>query len=450
MTVALTAGQVSVRDLVMGPGTPFGIVDGFNPFERDVRADQSGQRAWNHGSWSGVEWMEEAVIPIYIRVADDANRTPARWLELHQQLMAAFRPVGEEVQDVELRFHIGGRELLMLGRPRVVTPDITLVRTGRSLTQAVFVALDPTIYAGAETSFGPIGLPTFTGGLTIPGVMSVTVLNSNPGFEVDKSTWFTGGGTLTQTTAQAHSGTGSGLFEPNGTSATVEAGTSAGPVTAGEDYSWAAWLYSPSAVSGVRMRIVWRDSLAADISSDYGDTVTIPAGEWTRLVLTRPAVAGAVDATPRVQITGTPAATTDLYIDDAEFTSSGEATGGLTVPFSISGTAASGFTTVVNDGTKDTGMFLRLDGPVSEPSVTLERADGSFQRLRFDLELSANQWLDVDTKNRLVLLNGTTTQRGNVSGNWPIVPPGTHTLRWSSATYNEIAQLSGSVRSAWH
>lgn len=288
--MALAEYQAQVRDLVMGPGTFYEFLDDFNPWGLDVRADQAGSRAWGDGGYSGVEWREEIVVPMRLRVKDPANRTLGRWLELHQQLLAAFRPVGEEVQDIELRFALGGREYIMFGRPRMVDPSTKTIAGGYSVTRAAFVALDPTIYAGTETAFGPIGLPTFTGGLTLP----------------------------------------------------------------------------------------------------------------------------------------------------------------FTVPFTVTGVAASGFVDLTNEGTKETGLLLRLDGPVSEPSVTLERDDGSFQRLNFDLELTANQWLDIDTKNRLVLLNGTSTRRGSASGDWPILPTGTHTLRWSSPTFNDIATLSGSFRSAWH
>lgn len=170
----LANGQVQVRDLVMGPGTAYEIVRGFNPFNRSVRADQGGARAWNHGSWSGVEWMNEAVIPLYILVegAGDAN---GAWLAAHQQLMAAFRPVGEDAADVELRFAMAGSEFVMYGRPRLVEPDLTTLHAGLTVTQAAFVALDPLVYSGTEVVAGPFGLPVFSGGLTVPITVPFTV-----------------------------------------------------------------------------------------------------------------------------------------------------------------------------------------------------------------------------------------------------------------------------------
>lgn len=455
--MALAEYQAQVRDLVMGPGTNYAFLDDFNPFTLDVRADQAGNRAWGDGGYSGVEWREEIVVPMRLRVKDPANRTLGRWLELHQQLLAAFRPVGEAVQDVELRFALGGREYLMFGRPRVVEPDTKTIAGGYSVTRAAFVALDPTIYAGVETVFGPIGLPTFTGGLTIPGTMSAP-LNSNTSFETDTSGWVAPNGTITRSTVQANTGVASGLLEPNGTSATVQllvTSAAAPTVVVGTSYTWAAWVYSPASLPGVQLAISWRTAANVIVSEDVGTSATLTAGQWTQLSMTATAPVGAEIARPIVQITGTPAATVDLFVDDAELRTP---SGGLSIPFSISGVAASGFTAVTNEGTKDTGLLLRLDGPVSEPSVTLERADGSFQRLAFDLELTASQWLDIDTKNRLVLLNGTSTRRGSVSGDWPIlpgrtdltVPPPVHTLRWNAPIFNNIAKLSGRFRSAWY
>src|SRR3546814_20814929 len=69
----------------------------------------------------------------------------------------------------------GGTEFLMRGRPRMVEPDLTLSNSGKSITQAAFVALDPFIYAGVETVAGPTGLPTFTGGLLVPILAPFTV-----------------------------------------------------------------------------------------------------------------------------------------------------------------------------------------------------------------------------------------------------------------------------------
>lgn len=164
--MALQHGQFQVRDLVMGPGTAYDILAETNPFTTQVRADQSGQRAWNHGGWSGAEWSEQRVVPlrILINTADEAA-----WLSAHQALTAAFRPVGDSASDVEMRFALGGSEFVLFGRPRMVEPETTLIGMGQAVTRAAFVALDPFIYSSVETVHANIGLPEFSGGLVIPG-----------------------------------------------------------------------------------------------------------------------------------------------------------------------------------------------------------------------------------------------------------------------------------------
>ncbi len=283
--MALTEGQVQVRDLVMGRNTSYKMLE-FNPWAATVRADQGGKRAWGHGGWSGVEWRDEVVVPMFIKVTGTGA---AGWLAAHQQLAKALRPVGESTADIELRWMTGGTEYLMFGRPRMVDPDAKMIGTGQVFTKAAFVALDPLIYSGAETSVANIGLPTFTGGLTVP----------------------------------------------------------------------------------------------------------------------------------------------------------------FTVPFSIPATASEGFASLTNDGTAEVGLDIRLDGPVESPIVTLVRDDGTFQELTFDLTLTTGQWLDIDTANRIVLLNGAHSRRGQVSGHWPILPEGTHELRWRSPSFNDQAAMSVTFRSAW-
>lgn len=283
--MALVEGQMQIRDLVMGNGTPYLVMQGTNPFTRSVRVDSSASRPWSHGSWSGAEWMSEAVVPITVLVQSDST---SEWVTYQQTLQAAFRPIGDAISEIELRWMLGGSEYVMFGRPRMVEPDAVNMR-GETIVRAAFVGLDPIVYSGTETVVDEIGLPTYSGGLTVP----------------------------------------------------------------------------------------------------------------------------------------------------------------FTVPFTINGTLSAGFADITNSGKADTGMLIRIDGPVSEPFVWLEHDDGTVQRLDFDIELAAGQWLDVDTKNRTVLLEGAASRRGQTSGDWPILPPGAHRLRWNAAVYNEQAKLTVRYRSAW-
>lgn len=277
--------QVSIRDLIMGPGTPYKML-GFNPWARNTRAEGNGKRAWDHGGWSGSEWLEEVTVPMRIRTVGEGV---AGLLAAQHQLTAAFRPVGDSTQDVELRWMLGGQEYLMFGRPRMVEPDAEVIGTGRSYSQAAFVALDPFVYDGTETVVADIGLPSYVGGLTVP----------------------------------------------------------------------------------------------------------------------------------------------------------------FTVPFQIDGELVGGFADITNTGTAETGLLIRIDGPVGMPSVWLVHDDGTVQRLRFDIQLEAGQWLDIDTRARTVLLNGLVSRRGQTTGDWPLLPAGTHRLRWNAAIHNDDARLTVRYRSAW-
>lgn len=167
--MALTEGQVQVRDLVIGAGTSYRFVakSHFNPLQRNVRADQGGSRAWSHGSWSGAEWTDQVVIPMRLVVLAAGA---AGWMSAMQQLLAAFAPSNN---DIELRFVIGGVEYVMFGRPRLVDPEARMI-DGTGYVQAAFVALDPRVYSGVEHSV-VLGLPSTSGGLTVPVTAPLTI-----------------------------------------------------------------------------------------------------------------------------------------------------------------------------------------------------------------------------------------------------------------------------------
>ncbi|MEU5965956.1 hypothetical protein ABZ777_32525 [Micromonospora parva] len=167
----LAEGQIQVRGLVMGPGTMFETLRGFDPWSRQARAEQGDGRAWGDGAWSGAEWTAETVVPIPLRVKNAADRTPGGWVAAHQLLAEAFAPSHE---DLELRWCTGGTEYVLFGRPRMVEPEVATAPAGWTYTRAAFVALDPTVYSGVEHSVS-LGLPSTIGGLTVPLTVPVTV-----------------------------------------------------------------------------------------------------------------------------------------------------------------------------------------------------------------------------------------------------------------------------------
>jgi hypothetical protein len=144
---------------------------------------------------------------------------------------------------------------------------------------------------------------------------------ANPGLEVNADGWFGFGGTFARSTAQAHSGVASGLFTPDGVTATGVAGlsTAGSPfVNAGYAYQMSVWVYSPNGYT-ITPAIAWRDSGGTIFDTTSGDPVVVPSGVWTKLMVTGTAPIGAVTAGPRVSMPDTPAASDLLYMDDMSF-----------------------------------------------------------------------------------------------------------------------------------
>ena len=127
-------------------------------------------------------------------------------------------------------------------------------------------------------------------------------------------------------------------------------------------------------------------------------------------------------------------------------------TGGLEFPVqfpvTFAATTIAGRVPITNAGTAEVGLRLRIDGPVQEPRVSLLVGSTSLV-LRFGVTLTAGQWLDIDTAARTVYMNGTASRRGNASGDWPMLPPGTHELAFDAAVYDAAAQLTVTWRDGW-
>lgn len=280
--MTLSNGQVSVRTLVMGPGTAYRVLNLTDLWSRTVTADQSGPRVRNHGSWSGAEFADEAVLPLRIHVSGVGA---GGWLSAHRVLAAAFAPSSV---DVQLRYSFGGAEYVLFGRPRMVEPGVDTIGLGHAITRCAFVALDPLTYSGTLHS-ATLSPPTFSGGLLVPALAPTLV----------------------------------------------------GSVATGGDQA------------------------------------------------------------------------------------------------------------VTNAGTAETGLTLRIDGPIIGSRLSVQRADGVTQTLTVDVDLAAGQWLDVDTRMETVLANGSASasRRGFASGEFPLLPPGVSTVAFRGSG---SGMLTVSWRDAWY
>lgn len=100
-----------------------------------------------------------------------------------------------------------------------------------------------------------------------------------------------------------------------------------------------------------------------------------------------------------------------------------------------------GAVSVPNAGTVSYHPRLRVDGPVSGFAVTLLESGAS---VRYRGSVAAGQWLDIDCRDRTVLLNGLVSHRHLTSftGDWLAVPPGGGTVSWSANSFGDGHLLS--------
>jgi hypothetical protein len=175
---------------------------------------------------------------------------------------------------------------------------------------------------------------------------STNAINPNTTFEAGNTGWEGDGGTLTNSTAQAHGGTHSALLTPNGVSTINRVRVPVGDaitVYPGIAYTFSVWVYSANGRS-VDTFIQWLDDTSTPLTGDTPiTTVAVPTATWTQIVCTDRAVAGATQARPHVNQRSTPAAGDLLYVDDAVLT-------GHRQTFTITQTPANGIEKTIPAG----------------------------------------------------------------------------------------------------
>lgn len=125
-------------------------------------------------------------------------------------------------------------------------------------------------------------------------------------------------GTWARSTAQAHTGTGSGLLTVVGTPAQTYVRQPSIPVTVGVSYRIAMWAYSVAGASNILAVIDWLDSGGGYLSSS-SQSLTLAAATWTAFDLTGVAPASTAFAQYGPTIGSSPAAGTAIYVDDIYF-----------------------------------------------------------------------------------------------------------------------------------
>lgn len=125
--------------------------------------------------------------------------------------------------------------------------------------------------------------------------------------------------------------------------------------------------------------------------------------------------------------------------------------GGLSVPFGlptgIHSVVADGEATLVNAGTGSARLLLRVQGPVVAPRITLIDAAGP-QTLYLDTVLGPDDYLDIDTKDKIIVLNSSTSRLADQYGAWPLLT-GTALIRFEADVYEPDASLTITTRDTW-
>jgi hypothetical protein len=127
-------------------------------------------------------------------------------------------------------------------------------------------------------------------------------------------------------------------------------------------------------------------------------------------------------------------------------------TGGLsfpaTSPLYFDAQSETGDIEAENQGTFPVAPVIRIDGPVTNPTVThLEKGS----TLDFTITLGASDYLIIDNESRSVLLNGTSNRYSTLTSTsqWWDLDPGDNTIRFRSDTNTEAAVMTAYYRSAW-
>lgn len=516
--MALAPDQVqlswSSKSLLMGPGTVYTVLPGWDPWSRTNRRPQSKDRPHAHGSLVGSEWVDEATVLIPVSVYRD-GASKAEWMAARQELSAAFVAVGDSGEVCELSFEWGGREYVLFGRPAQVRSSADNVSVGKSVEQCVFIAADPRIYS-ADLSSSSTGLPIQQGGLTVPADVPSTRLRLPGASGAYASTPDTASLDITgdvdlradvaleawsgvQQTLIAKYATGTNqrsyalvvlstgmlrmLWSETGAAGLTADSTVAPTVASGGRLAVGATLDVDNGAAGRTITFYTAPTMAgpwtvlgspvpqAGVTSLFVGSAELSVGAWNTGGVDNPATGWFYAGEVRSGIGGTVAANPDFTVHSPGLTGFTDSTGkawsvngtaaieghgfraGLTVPFTVPGVLVGGEVQLVNTGTADAGLTVRIDGPAVEPKLILRRPDGTVQSVKFDLTLADGQWLDIDSTSRLALLNSLpdSNQRGRAT--WDMdpypIPPGTSTLRFGSAVFNATASLTAEHRSAW-
>jgi hypothetical protein len=176
-------------------------------------------------------------------------------------------------------------------------------------------AIDPTF----NTYALGVQLPWLYGvGGTQP-MVAVNEDNANPHFEVDISNWSnTSTCVLTQSAAQAYTGTSSMFVTPGVAPVAASVESDQQPAISGRSYQASVWVFSTTGNKQFSIGIRWYQSGVLFLTSST-TPVTISAGRWVPLTITATAPIGVTAKSMVVTNSGAGLLNTDTFYLDAAF-----------------------------------------------------------------------------------------------------------------------------------
>lgn len=117
----------------------------------------------------------------------------------------------------------------------------------------------------------------------------------------------------------------------------------------------------------------------------------------------------------------------------------------ITFPLSFGSGGTSGLFSINNVGNAASAPFFRIYGPITNPVL---RNETTGEQLSLNLVIASGDYVDIDVKNRTVLLNGTANRYFNLtSAQWWYLQPGVNQVRYSATSGTSTVDMT--YRSAW-
>src|SRR5690606_39883567 len=116
------------------------------------------------------------------------------------------------------------------------------------------------------------------------------------------------------------------------------------------------------------------------------------------------------------------------------------------LPFTIEAETTSNSALITNSGNAPTYPIITINGPIEDPVLYVPSTG---ERMAFDILLSPGRWLEIDTKNHKVTLDGTSQRQNLLQGDWITFPPGGTEIYLYTASTNPDGSVVVTWRDSW-